>query len=128
MKQRSILLAAAILGFLSVAIGAFGAHALKATLVANGRLETFELATRYQFYHTLALLAVGLLSEKIPGIGHSAIFFIAGVILFSGSLYILSLSGVNLWGAVTPLGGVSFLAGWMILGWAVVRKPGQTTP
>ncbi len=122
MNPRNTILTGAIFGFLAVAVGAFGAHALRGILEANGRIETFELATRYQFYHALALLAVALLSDKYPRVLYSGWFFLAGMVLFSGSLYILSLSGVTYWGAVTPLGGISFLAGWMTLGWAVWKQ------
>ncbi len=121
MNQRLILLAASILGFLSVAVGAFGAHALKATLEANNRVETFELATRYQFYHALALLAAGILAEKFPGMGTSAILFIAGTLVFSGSLCILSLTGQTIWGAVTPIGGLLLLGGWAMMVWSFFR-------
>ncbi|MBS1544094.1 MAG: DUF423 domain-containing protein [Bacteroidetes bacterium] len=122
MNRKNTILTGAILGFLAVAVGAFGAHALKGILEANGRTETFELATRYQFYHALALLAVALLSDKYPRVLYSGWLFLAGIILFSGSLYILSLTGIMYWGAVTPLGGISFLAGWMTLGWAVWKQ------
>jgi len=102
---------------LAVSIGAFGAHALKSVLEATNRLETFETGVKYQFYHALALIVLGLLMQKFDhrmftwaGYG-----FIIGTILFSGSLYILSLSGITKWGAVTPLGGVAFLIGWLAL-------------
>ena len=102
---------------LAVAIGAFGAHALKSILESTNRLETFETGVKYQFYHALALIVLGLLMQKFDhrmftwaGYG-----FIIGTILFSGSLYILSLSGITKWGAVTPLGGVAFLIGWLAL-------------
>ena len=121
MTQRTILIIASITGFLSVAIGAFGAHALKAILTANNRLETFELASRYQFYHALAICFVGLLAEKFPGIGTSAIFFLAGIIIFSGSLYALSLTNQTWFGAITPIGGICLLIGWGYFGWAVYR-------
>lgn len=122
MNQRTILIAAALLGALSVALGAFGAHALKATLTANGRLDTFELAVRYQFYHTAALLAVGILCEKFPRVSSAGIFFISGIIVFSGSLYVLSLSGQAIWGAVTPLGGAALIAGWLKFAWVIYRQ------
>ncbi len=121
MNQRIILITASILGFLSVAIGAFGAHALKATLEANNRTETFELATRYQFYHALALLAAGILAEKFPGMSTSAMLFVAGTLVFSGSLYILSLTGQTMWGAVTPIGGLLLLSGWAVMAWSFFR-------
>ncbi len=121
MTQRIILIIASVCGFLAVALGAFGAHALKPVLEANGRVETFELATRYQFYHALAILAAGILAEKFPGMGTPAVLFLAGTIIFSGSLYILSLTGQTMWGAVTPFGGVLLLAGWLSLGWVCYK-------
>ena len=122
MNQRTILIAAALLGALSVGLGAFATHALKSILIANGRLETFELAVRYQFYHTAALLAVGILCEKFPRVSSAGIFFIAGIVIFSGSLYILSLTGQTIWGAVTPLGGAALIAGWLKFAWAIYRQ------
>ncbi len=102
---------------LAVAIGAFGAHALKSVLEATNRMETFETAVKYQFYHALALLVLGLLMQKFDHrmFSWAGYGFVAGIILFSGSLYILSLSGVTKWGAVTPLGGIAFLIGWITL-------------
>jgi uncharacterized membrane protein YgdD (TMEM256/DUF423 family) len=102
---------------LAVAIGAFGAHALKSILEANNRLPAFETGVKYQFYHALALIMLGLLMQKFDHriFAWSGYGFIAGIILFSGSLYILSLSGLGKWGAVTPLGGVAFLLGWVTL-------------
>lgn len=102
---------------LAVALGAFGAHALKSVLEATNRMATFETGVKYQFYHALALLVLGLLMQKFDHrmftwAGYS---FVAGIILFSGSLYILSLSGVAKWGAVTPLGGIAFIIGWITL-------------
>lgn len=113
---------AAILGALSVVLGAFGAHALK-KLVEADTVATFETGVRYQFYHTFALLAVGILYRRMPGkiMEWAGIFFISGIVLFSGSLYLLTylnatetvgLRGV---GAVTPLGGLCFIAGWICL-------------
>lgn len=117
MTQKIVLLTAAVLGGLSVGIGAFGAHALRATLEAGGRIETFETAVKYQFYHTLALLAIGILMYHIPDkrLGYAAVSMIAGIIVFSGSLYILCLTGTRWWGAVTPLGGVALIVGWGLL-------------
>ncbi|MBD2182359.1 DUF423 domain-containing protein [Planktothrix sp. FACHB-1355] len=106
---------AAILGGLSVALGAFGAHALKEKLTERS-LEIFETGVRYQMYHALALLLVALLLTRaeIPqtSLIASGFAFIAGVVIFSGSLYALSLSGVKWLGAITPLGGVAFIVGW----------------
>ena len=118
MNQRNILLTASVLGLFAVGLGAFGAHALKATLTMTGRADTYDLAVRYQFYHTLALLATGILIEKFPSLKISAILFIIGTIIFSGSLYILSLTNQTMWGAVTPIGGIFLMAGWIWSGWA----------
>jgi len=122
--QKLILLAASVFGALSVMIGAFGAHALRATLEAQGRLETFETAVKYQFYHTLALLAIGLLMYKISDkfLGYAGYSMIGGIIIFSGSLYILCLSGIRWMGAITPIGGVLMILGWVLLFWAVARS------
>ena len=123
MNQRTILVVAALMGALSVAIGAFGAHGLKLTLIANGKLDTFELAVRYQFYHAIALLVVGLLVEKFPRAGSAGLLFMVGIAIFSGSLYMLCFSGQTLWGAVTPLGGVVLIAAWLQLAWVIFRAP-----
>ena len=122
--QKIILLTASAFGALSVMIGAFGAHALRATLEAQGRLETFETAVKYQFYHTLALLAIGLLMYKISDklLGYAGYSMIGGVLIFSGSLYILCLSGIRWLGAITPIGGVLIIVGWALLFWAVARS------
>lgn len=123
MNQRRSLLWGAIMAGAAVAIGAFGAHALKPMLIAAGREDTFELAVRYQFYHSLALLIVGVLGRHIQAkqLGISALFFIAGIVIFSGSLYVLSLTGITWLGAITPIGGIFFLAGWVMLAVAILR-------
>lgn len=105
----------AILGFLSVAAGAFGAHALKSAL-APDRLEIFETAVRYQMYHSLALLAAGSF-----GASKAAWAFFLGIVVFSGSLYLLVLTDRRALGAVTPIGGVLFLLGWIFLALAARR-------
>jgi uncharacterized membrane protein YgdD (TMEM256/DUF423 family) len=122
--QKIILLTASAFGALSVMIGAFGAHALRAMLEAQGRLDTFETAVKYQFYHTLALLAIGLLMYKVSDklLGYAGYSMIGGVIIFSGSLYILCLSGIRWLGAITPIGGVLMIIGWALLFWAVARS------
>ncbi|HET7461207.1 MAG TPA: DUF423 domain-containing protein [Longimicrobium sp.] len=105
-----------IFGFLGVGAGAFGAHALRARLPAD-LLAVFETGARYQMYHALALLAVALLASRAPSgaVRAAGWLFTAGVVIFSGSLYALALSGVRVLGAVTPIGGVCFLAGWIAL-------------
>lgn len=119
--MKIILSFAAISGFLCVALGAFGAHGLK-PLLTPSLLATFETAVRYQFYHSLALVLLVVLYQQRPNkqLLRAAYFFIAGIVLFSGSLYGLTLSsiGAEPWrwlGPVTPLGGVSFMIGWVFL-------------
>jgi uncharacterized membrane protein YgdD (TMEM256/DUF423 family) len=122
--MKLFLLAGSLSGALSVMIGAFGAHALKSRLLANGRLDIFETAVKYQFYHSLALLALGILillkfeSKLMDYAGYS---FIAGIMIFSGSLYILCLTNVGKWGAVTPIGGVFLIAGWLLMFTAIMN-------
>lgn len=110
---------AAVSGAVGVIAGAFGAHALKARL-APDLLAVFETAARYQMYHALALLAVAWAATRWPGVvvNLSGWCFVAGTLLFSGSLYVLTLSGVRWLGAVTPFGGAAFIAGWLLLAWA----------
>ena len=110
----------AVSAFLAVAAGAFGAHGLRQRLSAD-MLAVFEIAVRYQMYHALALLAVSWAKTRWPGpaLQLSGYAFVAGTILFSGSLYLLSLTGARWLGAITPLGGLAFLAGWLALAWAV---------
>lgn len=103
---------AAVLGFLAVALGAFGAHALKETLSANATTEIWNKAVLYHFVHTLAILALAALPEVSRW---SAWLFLAGIIIFSGSLYLLALTNIRWLGAITPIGGLCFLAGWLVL-------------
>lgn len=115
-----LLFIASLNGFLSVAIGAFGAHGLQARLTETGMADTFQTGVQYQMFHTLALFGIALLvmtgqeSRLLPA---AAYLMLVGIILFSGSLYALSLSGITWLGAITPLGGVAFLAGWGCLLW-----------
>ncbi len=106
----------ALSALVSVAAGAFGAHALRARLTPE-YLAVFETAGRYQMYHALGLLAVALAVTRWPGAlpVWAGWLFVAGTVLFSGSLYILALTGIRWWGAVTPLGGVALLVGWLCL-------------
>jgi len=118
MKASHIIQTAAVFGTLAVIFGAFGAHALEELLVSTGREDTYETAVDYHFYHSLALLFIGILYHLFPEkkrLNFSAIFFIAGILIFSGSLYFLCLSQITWLGAITPLGGLSFILGWVML-------------
>jgi len=105
--------------FVAVALGAFGAHALRGRLVPD-MLIVFEIGVRYQMYHALALLGVGGVAGRLPGgaVATAGWLFVAGTVLFCGSLYALAFTGQRWLGAVTPLGGAAFLAGWATLAWA----------
>ena len=125
MTARLLLQLAGLFGALGVAIGAFGAHALHDTLMRAGRLDTFETAVRYQFYHALALLAVGVLWAARPelrALGITGALWAGGIVVFSGSLYALCFTGITKLGAVAPIGGLLLLGGWVYLLLAV-REP-----
>ena len=109
---------------IAVTLGAFGAHGLRGRLVPD-MLMTFEIGVRYQMYHALGLLAVGLALARWPSsaLALAGWLFIAGTIVFSGTLYVLSLTGQRWLGAVTPMGGAAFIAGWIVLAWAVWARP-----
>ena len=114
MTPRRAWQTAALLAFLAVALGAFGAHALKDHLAAINRTATWETAVFYHAIHAVALLA----AARAPRFSAAAAWcFVAGILMFSGSLYALSLVGVNQLGIITPFGGVLFMAGWILLGW-----------
>ena len=126
--HKGFLKTAVLLGAISVALGAFGAHGLKKILDADG-LQVFETAVRYQFYHVFALLAAGILYKEFPGkrLQWAGCLFMAGIVLFSGSLYLLCYvkhAGLPLtWiGAVTPFGGVAFIAGWVMMFAAIMKR------
>ena len=112
----------AISALLAVAAGAFGAHALKERLAAD-LLDIFLVGARYHMYHALALLGAGWAAGRWPGAASTwaGWLFVAGTVIFSGSLYALALSGQRWLGAVTPVGGVAFIAGWACLAWAAWR-------
>lgn len=124
MKKETTVLWGAVMGGVAVAIGAFGAHALKPFLAAAGRQDTFELAVRYQFYHALALLVTGLAMHQMESkkLQYSSLCFLFGILFFSGSLYTLCFTGLGVLGAVTPLGGVFFISGWVLLAIGVYKK------
>ena len=119
---RFFFVAGALAAGLAVALGAFGAHALQ-DLVSPNRISTFETGARYQMYHALALLFAGWATGRWPGRAArwSGYLFAAGIVLFSGSLYALVLTDTPWLGAVAPLGGLAFIAGWLLLAWGAWR-------
>ncbi|GGF21432.1 membrane protein [Halobacillus andaensis] len=120
--MKIFLLLGALNGFLAVALGAFGAHGLEGKVSAKG-LSQWEKAVDYQMFHTMALFVTGLLMSKIQTglLTGAGWFFLIGIILFSGSLYIYAPSGIKTFAMITPLGGLSFLIGWILLGYAVIK-------
>ena len=118
-----LLVLAAINGFVAVSLGAFAAHGLK-SMLGPDLLATFQTGVQYHMYHALAMLAVGILVVQFPtqaGLRVAGYLFLAGILIFSGSLYVLALSGIRWLGAITPIGGVAFLAGWATLAWTMAR-------
>ncbi len=124
MPLKFTLIFASVSGTLAVALGAFGAHALKDKLEVSELTNTYQTAVQYHFYHTLALLLIGLLMDRLPApwLTYSSISMIIGLILFSGSLYLLCLTNTRWLGAITPLGGLGFIAGWLFLLVAVIKS------
>ena len=122
--ERVFILAGALAGFLGVGAGAFGAHALRSRLEPRA-FEVYEVAVRYQLIHALALLAAAWVLSRSPGLWarSSGGLFLLGIVLFSGSLYVVSLAGIKAAGVLTPLGGAAFLAGWLCLGVAGWKSP-----
>lgn len=122
--MKLFILLGSVLMFLGVGAGAFGAHALSDLLTQSGREGTYETAVRYQVYHALALLAVAWLTTQIPSnlVTWAGWLFFIGVVIFSGSLYLLVFTGRGWFGAITPIGGVAFLAGWVCLFLAAWRS------
>jgi len=118
--MRWILLSGALLGGLGVALGAFGAHALRSSLDA-ARLGWWNTAVQYQLWHAVALVALAAL--PLPGRGLAAALMTIGTILFAGTLYVMALSGLRWLGAVTPIGGLLLIGGWAALAWAALRLP-----
>ena len=125
--SRVLIMAAGILGLLGVVAGAMGVHALRDVLDAKA-LNTFETGVRFQMYHALALLAVGTLAGrwKTGFVKLSGVLFTAGVVLFSGSLYILAITGIAVFGAIAPLGGLSLMAAWTSLIVGAIRQRGPS--
>jgi uncharacterized membrane protein YgdD (TMEM256/DUF423 family) len=124
MNQQKTYLVAAISGMMAVTLGAFGAHGLIEILTIHNRVDTYNLAVEYQFYHTFALLTSGILMHHFPSrlLNYASLCFLLGIIFFSGSLYTLALTNVKIMGAITPVGGVLFMAGWIQLVIAVRKK------
>jgi uncharacterized membrane protein YgdD (TMEM256/DUF423 family) len=132
--QRILLLACAANGFLAVALGAFGAHGLKTSLAdlpdVARRLGWWDTAAHYHLLHAVALGVLALAIERVPSpspsaswLGRAGVAMLVGIVLFSGSLYAMTLTGVTALGAVTPLGGLGFLVGWLSLGIGALRAP-----
>jgi len=121
--DRLFFIVGSLFGCLGVVLGAFGAHALKGHLSAD-HLMVFEVGVRYQMYHAFALLAAAWAYTKWPGITLKASgwLFIVGTVLFSGSLYALSLSGISWLGTITPFGGFALITGWLCMAWSVWRR------
>lgn len=121
--QKLLLQLGGVLGVLSVAIGAFGAHGLKDYLTETDRLDVFETAVKYQFYHTFAIIIVALLMNNFDNklLTYSGFAFAAGIVLFSGSLYALIGTQITKFGAITPLGGLLFIVGWVLIVIAVSK-------
>lgn len=124
---RVLLLLAALFGFTGVGLGAFAAHGLKGQLSAE-YLAVFQTGVHYQMLHALALLGLAALWQRLGGrlLTAAGVCFCVGILLFSGSLYALTLSGISALGMITPVGGLMFLAGWLCLGLAAWRLPAHT--
>lgn len=124
---KTLLMVAAISGLLAVVIGAFGAHGLKGRITTD-LMAIFQTGVQYHFYHTLALLLVGILMLQFPQISllkWSGWLFIAGIVVFSGSLYVMAITDIKWLGAITPIGGVAFIAGWLTMAIAVYNHIGE---
>jgi len=126
MSARYTLSAAALLGALAVGLGAFASHGLRGQLEVR-LLEVFQTGVQYQFYHVFAMMLTGLLLQRrdCRGLRLAAVLFLLGILLFSGSLYVLALSGVHWLGAITPLGGSAFIAGWLVLAFSIFQQGKQ---
>ncbi len=124
--NKVYLISGAILGFLAVSIGAFGAHAFKEYLLVAGNLETYNTAVEYQFYHALALIFTGILTKEFDNKWnkYAGFSFLVGIVIFSGSLFLICLTGVKIFGAIAPLGGTFLILGWLssILSFLVNKK------
>ena len=124
MNARLCVIVSAIALAAAVALGAFGAHAMKARLAPES-FAAYQTAVQYHFWHALGLLAVGILMTQwatAQGLAWAAWLLIAGLIFFSGSLYLLALTGARWLGVVTPIGGAAFIAAWVVLAWVALRR------
>ena len=121
--DRTFLWIGALAAFIGVAFGAFGAHGLRGRLSAES-LSVFETGVRYQMYHAFALFVVAIALDRFGGwsVRAAGWLFTFGIVVFSGSLYALALTGVRTFGAITPIGGLAFLAGWAMLVWAAIAR------
>lgn len=121
--EKQAYLTGAFFFLLAVAIGAFGAHGLEDILTENGRVDTFETGVKYHFYHSIALLILGVVAGRYENINFKWVknLFLLGIIIFSGSLYALSLTNIGVLGAITPIGGACFIIGWVLFILKVAR-------
>ena len=123
--MKKLLLLGSVFAFLGVGLGAFGAHGLQSVLTANETLEAYKTGVQYHLVHALALVMLAVLSDrmrdkkKLETVGW---LFAVGILFFSGSLYVLAVSGIKILGAVTPLGGLCFLSGWALLAYTAIRE------
>jgi uncharacterized membrane protein YgdD (TMEM256/DUF423 family) len=123
MNVKQTIGVAAFLAALAVILGAFGAHAFQAKLVETGRAATYETAVKYHFYHALGLFLVAILSQQFQQKLQLVKFLLViGIIIFSGSLYLLCATGITWLGAITPIGGASLIAAWLLLAWNFIKK------
>ncbi len=122
--HKLFIIIGAVSGAISVILGAFGAHALQEALTASGRLETYETAVKYQMYHSLSLILLGIMMSQFDHklMQYSGYSFLIGIIIFSGSLYVLCATGITKLGAVTPIGGVFLIAAWILLAIGVSKS------
>jgi len=124
MSYKLIIIIGSISGAISVILGAFGAHALEESLTASGRLDTYETAVKYQMYHSLALILLGILMIHFQHkfLNYASYSFLIGTIIFSGSLYVLCATGISKLGAITPIGGALLIAAWILLAVGVAKS------
>lgn len=123
MENNRLAATGALLLAMAVAIGAFGAHGLKELLLQYNRLDTFETGVKYHFYHAFGIILCAILARQFEvNLRLTGWLFMGGIVLFSGSLYILCLTNITWLGAITPLGGVAFISGWLILAFKLIKR------